>query len=129
MNVNEQIYGAALRVTKRKSQPLKNLSTFNWGNLIFPVNFKYNFYSLNEALMSDIKFLHITNKGMAFDPQTGDSFQLNEPAKMILELLQDKIEEEEILKKITNEFQISHERAFSDLLEFKIQLKILGIVI
>ena len=77
--------------------------------------------------MSGIKFLHITNKGMAFDPQTGDSFQLNPPARMILELLQDNIEENEIISKLCTEYEITKEQSLTDVLEFKIQLKILGI--
>jgi hypothetical protein len=78
--------------------------------------------------MNEMKFLHVTNKGMAFDPQSGDSYQLNEAAVMILELLQDKIEQDEIVSKISTYFMISPEEALTDVLEFKIQLKVLGLI-
>ena len=78
--------------------------------------------------MNEIRILHVTNKGMAFDPQTGDSFQLNEPGRIILELMQDKIEQEEIIQKIVEHFEIPYEQALTDVLEFNIQLKILGLI-
>ena len=79
--------------------------------------------------MKEMKFLHVTTKGMAFDPQTGDSFQLNETGKFILDFMQDKIEQEEILQKIVEHFEISYEQALTDVLEFNIQLKILGVIL
>jgi PqqD family protein of HPr-rel-A system len=76
-----------------------------------------------------MKFLHITNKGMAFDPQSGDSYQLNAPAVIILELLQDKIDQDEIVRKISEQFNISPENALTDVLEFIIQLRVLGLIL
>lgn len=78
--------------------------------------------------MTDIKFLHITNKGMAFDPQTGDSFQLNDPAKMILEMMQDGVDQEEIIQKVSQSYGLPYEQILTDVLEFGIQLKILGLI-
>ena len=78
--------------------------------------------------MSELKFLHITNKGMAFDPQTGDSFQLTETGKLILELLQDQTSQDDILKKITETYSITFEEALTDYLEFNLQLKVLGLI-
>ncbi len=78
--------------------------------------------------MNKIKFLHITNKGMAFDPQTGESFQLNESARLIMELMQDQSELKNIITKMTEKYSISEEQALTDFLEFEIQMKILGLV-
>lgn len=78
--------------------------------------------------MSELKFLHITNKGMAFDPQTGDSFQLTETGKMILEQMQDQASQDEIIKKIIETYSIPFEEALTDYLEFNLQLKVLGII-
>ncbi len=78
--------------------------------------------------MEQLKFLHITNKGMVFDPQNGESYQLNESGKMILEGLQDQSKDEEIIKKITIQFGISKEQSLTDVLEFKTQLRILGLL-
>jgi hypothetical protein len=78
--------------------------------------------------MPELKFIHITTKGMVFDPQTGDSFQINETAKIILELMQDGNSQDEVIKKITKIYAISFEEALTDFLEFKLQLRVLGML-
>jgi len=78
--------------------------------------------------MEVLKFLHITNKGMVFDPQNGESYQLNESGKIILEGLQDQLKDDEIIQKISQIFRISSEQSLTDVLEFKTQLRILGLL-
>jgi hypothetical protein len=78
--------------------------------------------------MNKIKFVHITNKGMAFDPQTGESYQLNESARIIMELMQDQKDQNTIIAKMVEHFSISQAQALTDYLEFEIQMKILGLM-
>lgn len=78
--------------------------------------------------MSTLKQLNISQTGIAFDPQTGDSFQLNETAKTILELQQQNLSVEEIAQNISGRYQIPFEQALTDTLEFEVYLKILGLV-
>ena len=77
--------------------------------------------------MSFLKYINVTEKGMAFDPRTGESFQLNESGEFILRLLQKEEKTETIAKKLSNEYQISLGKALSDVLEFQVQLRIFGL--
>ena len=77
--------------------------------------------------MSNIRSLSLSASGMAFDPKTGESFQLNESAHEILRLLQDGLTVEEIAKRIAQAFKISHEQALTDVLEFEVQVMIMGL--
>src|SRR4051812_14641724 len=88
-----------------------------------------NNYSQNtpSTKVPRVKMLNISHTGMAFDPESGDSFQLNESAKLILALQQQGLALEEITNRVAAEFNISHEQALTDVLEFQVQLKILGI--
>jgi hypothetical protein len=65
---------------------------------------------------------------MAFDPQTGDSFQLNHVAKAILILQQQGLSTEEIVQRLLAQFETTYEQTLTDVLEFQVQLKILGII-
>ena len=78
--------------------------------------------------MNECRFLHLTNKGITFDPQTGDSFQINHTAEKILKLIQEKHNQDEIVDIMVKDYLIPHEKALTDYLEFTIQLKILGIL-
>ncbi len=79
--------------------------------------------------MTHLKQLHLSATGMAFDPQTGDSFQLNTSAKFILSFLQQGLEAEEISKRMSTTYSIPYPQALSDVLEFQVQLQILGLTI
>jgi hypothetical protein len=65
--------------------------------------------------------------GMAFDPETGDSYQLNESARLMLTLLQNSFSLDEITAQVSKNFGLSYEQALTDVLEFQVQLKILGL--
>jgi len=65
---------------------------------------------------------------MVFDPQTGESYQLNEAAKVIMELMQDQKDQNTIIAKMVEEFSITEAQALTDFLEFEIQIKILGLM-
>jgi hypothetical protein len=65
---------------------------------------------------------------MAFDSQSGDSFQLNETARTIITLLQQGLAAEEVARGLTGTYSITYEEALTDVLEFQVQLHILGLM-
>ena len=73
--------------------------------------------------MSSCKHWNISKKGIAFDPQTGDSFQLNESALFILMLIREGYNAEETATQTSKKFGISYESALTDVLEFLVQLE------
>lgn len=77
--------------------------------------------------MGKVGFLNLSSNGMAFDPQTGESFQMNESAKHIIKLLQEGKTSEAIAKSLTEAFDITYERALTDVLEFQVQIQSMGL--
>ena len=76
--------------------------------------------------MSDCKNWNIAVKGMAFDPETGESFQLNDSARVILSLIREGLSPEEISAEVSKRFNIPYEKAITDVLEFLVQLNSLS---
>ena len=74
-----------------------------------------------------IRKLTMSTTGMAFDPKTGESFQLNASAKFILELLHQGKTPEEVAKEVSKKFKIDYEQALTDVLEFQVQIQIMGV--
>ncbi len=77
--------------------------------------------------MSEINHLNLSKNGLVFDPRTGESYQLNPIAQKIIVLFQSGKTSEQAAKLIADEFHISLEQAFSDILEFQVQLSIIGL--
>ncbi len=75
--------------------------------------------------MSDYTKWNISSTGIAFDPQTGESFQLNETAKMMIQLLRQELSSEKIAHEISKLFGITYEQAITDLIEFQSEIKII----
>ena len=78
--------------------------------------------------MPTLKPLHVSS-GMAFDPQTGESFQLNASAKFIITLHQQELSVEVIAQRLSTEFNIPFEQAITDVLEFQVQLNVIGLTL
>ncbi len=76
--------------------------------------------------MSGFKHWNISEAGMAFDPQTGESFQLNRSATLIIEMIRQGEAPETIAKEISQRFGVPYEQALTDVLEFQVHLEILG---
>ncbi len=72
--------------------------------------------------MSNCRHWNIAVKGMAFDPQTGDTFQLNETAKVILNSIREGLSPEQISTEISRRFGVPYEKALTDVFEFMVQL-------
>jgi hypothetical protein len=77
--------------------------------------------------MPNIRYLNMSSTGMAFDPKTGESFQLNDSAQLIITLTQKGLGTEEVAKKLASTFKIPYEQALTEVMEFEVQLQILGI--
>lgn len=75
--------------------------------------------------MADIKHWNLSETGMAFDPQTGESFRLNPAAKAIIERLRRGLADEEIAAEVAEAFGIDPDRAMRDLLVFKAEIDII----
>jgi hypothetical protein len=73
--------------------------------------------------MSDSKYWNISAKGIAFDPTTGESFQLNQSGHFMLILAQQGLGAEAIAMKVSKTFNISYERSITDVLEFLVHLE------
>ena len=76
--------------------------------------------------MSNIRHWNIAVKGMAFDPQTGESYQMNDSARFIVEQLKEGRTPEEIATATSRRFGIAYERALTDVIEFVAQLQSMG---
>jgi len=78
--------------------------------------------------MSKLQKLAINEEGFIFDPETGNSYTANQTALFILKLLKEKKTEQEILKILTEEFDVKEEQAKQDLFDFLEQLRIYGLI-
>ncbi len=77
--------------------------------------------------MLNISHLSLSQSGLVFDSRSGDSYQINDVASLIISLLQVDKSAEEISKILTETYSISYEQALSDVLEFQVQLNIIGL--
>ena len=77
--------------------------------------------------MDKLKRLALNEEGFIFDPETGNSFVTNETGLFILKKLREGLSEEEIVKALTEEFEVDEDTARRDLYDFLEQLRILGI--
>ncbi len=73
--------------------------------------------------MDRIKQLAINDEGFVFDPLTGDSFTVNQTGLFILQKLKEGKETEQIVKELTEEFEVSQEEAERDLIDFVEKLR------
>ncbi|MBN2828697.1 MAG: PqqD family protein [Candidatus Cloacimonetes bacterium] len=77
---------------------------------------------------SKLKKIAISESGFIFDPSTGISYNSNEMAITIINLLNKDRSEEEIIAKIMEEYEVTHDAIRRDLEYFLTQLKNLHLV-
>jgi len=77
--------------------------------------------------MDKLKKLALNEEGFIFDPETGNSFVTNETGLFILKKLKEGLSEEELVRALTEEFEVDEDTARRDLYDFLEQLRILGI--
>jgi len=72
--------------------------------------------------------LVIDENGVAFMPSLGISFQLNEIAKEIIELLKEGKTKEEIVKILADKYGQDWKKVYIDIEDFFIKLKVYGLI-
>ena len=78
--------------------------------------------------MSRLLSLAINENGFAFDPLNGESYNLNESASEIIDLLKRGNEIKEVAITLATSYDISFEEAYTDLLDFKQKLKLYSLI-
>jgi len=78
--------------------------------------------------MGKLEKLAVNEEGFIFDPETGNSFTVNQTGPFILKLLKEGKSEEEIVEALTREYDVSPEEARRDLLDFIEQLRLNGLL-
>lgn len=76
-----------------------------------------------------IKELQLDNNNIAFQPNIGNSYQLNDVAKDIITLLQQNISKDEIVKNISLEYDAPISDVYIDVSDFVSKLKIYGLIV
>jgi len=78
--------------------------------------------------MQTINQLVLDENNMAFHPMMGNSYQLNEIGKEIVNLLKQHKTKDEILDELSSTYDVSKDELFIDLSDFISKLKIYGLV-
>lgn len=82
---------------------------------------------LREEKMSKLQRLAISDEGFIFDPETGNSFTVNQTGLFVIKLLKEGKSPEEVVEALTKEFEVSPEEAQRDLIDFLEQLRLNGL--
>lgn len=77
--------------------------------------------------MNKLTMLAINDEGIAFDPGSGESYILNQTGLFILKAMKGHSKDEDIIKTVCNEFDVSSENAQTDIIDFKDTLAKLGL--
>ena len=78
--------------------------------------------------MGKLERLAINDEGFIFDPETGNSYTVNKTGLFIIKLLKEGKSEEEIVKALSEKFDVSKEDARRDLVDFIEQLRLYGLL-
>jgi PqqD family protein of HPr-rel-A system len=78
--------------------------------------------------MRKLERLAINDEGFIFDPETGNSYTVNKTGFFIIKLLKEGKNEKDIVKALTEEFEIGEDEAKRDLVDFLEQLRLYGLV-
>jgi len=70
----------------------------------------------------------IDENNVGFIPSLGISFQMNDTAKEIIELIKESKTKEEIVQIISDEFNVSWRETYIDIEDFFQKLKIYGLI-
>lgn len=79
--------------------------------------------------MNKIDSIVINDNGFTFDPFTGETYTVNEIGIQVLRLLRKQLHLVDIAEKIASEYDVSFESAYTDLLEFRSQLRLYGLMV
>jgi len=70
----------------------------------------------------------IDENNVGFIPSLGISFQVNESAKRIIELIKEGKEKEEIVEILANEYEMDWGKVYVDVEDFFLKLKTYGLI-
>jgi len=70
----------------------------------------------------------IDENNVGFIPSLGISFQMNDTAKRIIELIKEGKNKEEIVEIISNEFDVGWREVYVDVEDFFLKLKTYGLI-
>ncbi|MBF0236353.1 MAG: PqqD family protein [SAR324 cluster bacterium] len=73
--------------------------------------------------MPKLNQLAINDEGFVFDPITGESYTVNSSGLVILNGLKASYPQEQIIDLLINDFEVTHEHAERDILDFMDHLK------
>jgi len=74
--------------------------------------------------MNKLKQLAINEEGFVFDPTTGNSYVVNQTGLFILKKLREGLNDEGIIKALTEEFEVDENTARRDFYDFLEQLRV-----
>jgi len=74
--------------------------------------------------MEKLKHLAINEEGFVFDPTTGNSYVVNPTGLFIIKKLREGLKEEEVVKALTEEFEVDENTARRDFYDFLEQLRV-----
>ena len=77
-------------------------------------------------MTTPIDELMVNDRGFAFDPRNGETFQLSSSGLRILRLLQERISSESILSTLVREYDVDEHSASRDLEDFLHSLQAVG---
>ena len=77
--------------------------------------------------MRTVDQLVLDENNIAFHPMMGNSYQLNSIAKEIITLLKHHKSKEEIIKELSDRYEVSKNELFIDVSDFMSKLKIYGL--
>jgi len=72
--------------------------------------------------------LFVDNNNMGVIQSTGETFQMNESAKEIIELLKQGIDKDTVVAQIAKKYNQKEEEVFIDVSDFLAKLKIYGLI-
>ena len=76
--------------------------------------------------MPSLSRLSVSPEGLAFDPATGDTFLLNPTALLIVKTFQSGGDQAEVVRVLTERYQVAATDAERDVADFRGRLKTLG---
>lgn len=77
---------------------------------------------------SNLSRVALNDEGFMFDPQTGQSFLVNDTARFLIEGLKEGQAQDELSRQLAAEWPVDESQATRDVVEFMQQLRILGLI-
>ena len=78
--------------------------------------------------MQKLSHLAINSEGFAFNPSSGDSFQVSSTGLIVLNGLRDGEADDAIAHKLAATFEVTLDEARRDVSEFRVSLKTLNLI-